>query len=353
MLRAYQNRSEWQEVRQATDVFSFRYDSDGRIYPNATKLAQNIQTLRDTFNYDSVIVVTHSMGGIVAVEARKQVNNLNPVMGIVTHSAPFMGVIFECNQTGPISWTGVSPSGQECKNAAGGIAEVIDSAAPPGGMLDLTSYYDRDTSDNKVPNPFLSDLWQTPADFGDIYAIYGSSRDTASWPGSIEENRDWFDSFLYHFERKYRNEGWGYNDGLVPEASAVTATNLSMTQLLGPISTISVPRNHVKSTGCPRCYDALTNGGYDTKLNLTRDGIKSFLPQPIAPDAPAPIIWQIVAEEFGPLTNPVPAVNRIQHLVLNGSGLHSNARVTLTSSSAIHEVPFYRTYTERDIYIGI
>jgi pimeloyl-ACP methyl ester carboxylesterase len=284
IFKAYSQRAEWRELRDSTDVFSFRYDSDLRIYGNGRLLKDILITLHDSFDYEQIILVAHSMGGVVSVEARRQLdlfltplNQPNPVKGIVTLATPFRGVYFKCNTKGPTTEP-ARPGQEDCWSAKGLLPAIrgFNAGSNLAGMLDLTTYYSNDLLNRPaLPNPYLANLWDTtPEIFDDVYSIYGSNIE----PGF--ENRIWGDSVrnYYNVAEDYRHFGWGANDGLVPVASAIGATSLSSSQPYGGFkATVVVPRDHSSILGCPTCQEAKRNNGYDPQLNKLVTGIKSFL----------------------------------------------------------------------------
>jgi uncharacterized delta-60 repeat protein len=258
IMMAFKNQGgNWATLRANADLFSFRYDSDQRIQANGTKLSNEIQ--EHLGKYDNIIFLAHSMGGIVSVEARQQ---LDIRWGLVSLNSPYMGSVPTCTIS----------NGQYCLELLDSIklTSIIALTGNYEGTLDLTSYYPRFGS---VGNPYLQSLWSDRANFSNIYSIHGNS-------GSSFAN---FSVFYKAIGGLATGLGWGPNDGIVPIASAVgtfefTTDPYSSSVDKGLPNSVPLGRDHTQVfKGCTKCSDSGSDDDYDQQMNFIAFGLKSFL----------------------------------------------------------------------------
>jgi uncharacterized delta-60 repeat protein len=268
VMKAFQHKSgDWATLRASTDLFTFRYDSDDRISNNGIKLSLAIEKLRDTYWYQNVILLGHSMGGIVSVDARTKIAGTNPIRGIVTLATPFMGGPIECTLQSSgfciaITSINLSDLGNPRMLALKTLAHIIDLNSPDEGTKDLTSYY------GNTPNPYLTNLWSNPNNFNNVYALYGLNLENTFTP-------------TFAIGEAALVLGWGRSDGVVPYSSAVGSATLQLSGTPTPAPNLnaqpSVSRDHNQFTGgCTPC----TSNGYDPYYDKVAMGLKSFLPLP-------------------------------------------------------------------------
>jgi uncharacterized delta-60 repeat protein len=261
VMMAFRNQGgNWATLRQDADLYSFRYNSDNRILTNGTILKDEI--LEHLDNYSNIILLGHSMGGIVSVEARKQLNQQNSI-GIVSINSPYMGATLLCG----------AKVGQVCtvlgtfRNATI-LTPLIALTGNYNGTLDLSSYYSRGIS---VGNPYLRNLWSDRSNFNRIYAIHGDNNSSLAKFG--------LPALLWV-------KDWGANDGIVPVASAVGAFTFTKDPYPSAVdkglpNAVVQGRDHIQGIqGCPECSDYGSNPNYDQKMDSIAFGLKSFLPQP-------------------------------------------------------------------------
>lgn len=138
-------QAKYEIIDNRSDTFYFRYDSDHRIERNGELLAAYLENLA---HYDNVIIVAHSMGGLVTAEAVKRLMSkakrtgdpkyANFIDKVITLSTPFMGGSIYCTQKGT----------SYCHSITG-----FEAFYPSGGTLDLATIYGR------LSNPYLERLW--------------------------------------------------------------------------------------------------------------------------------------------------------------------------------------------------
>jgi len=218
-------------IRNASDVYTFRYNSNRRVAISAAALAAEVRGL-EAAGYERVVLVGHSMGGLVIHDARARLlaDAAVPLgaadMPVVTLGTPYMG--------GPLG----------CTVALAGVCQAVHAAtlfgtvsAPVVGMdstLDLASaltipyarlfrigHVHRTVTGPPVPlpyvrNPYLLALWQD-VDLSDpsVTAFVGRS-----------DVNPFYGSNMYVTTAALVATGWGANDGIVPLASARASTAL-------------------------------------------------------------------------------------------------------------------------------
>ena len=279
----------WARIRTGADVFTYRYNTNDRVAVAAEDYADRLQRLRDA-GYKRIILVGHSLGGLVAHDARQRALSSAAWSGfgtsdvrVVTLATPYMG--------GPILCT--AAAGGRCVSAVSpslslawglspidGLESTLDLAAAlnltlaqritaghvridPGSWLPLPRPF--------VRNPYLLELWDR-VDLDD--------RNTLAFVGSSGE-RPFIADGMYSSVAGVLDGAWGYTDGIVPIASAVAATDLHRTVPRARLAAVSFTgRDHTyMASGCPSSVAGCpaTERAGDPHLDNVARGIASWL----------------------------------------------------------------------------
>lgn len=287
---------DWSALRDGTDLFTFRYDSDHRIRASGAKLSTALQQLRDR-GYSNVILLGHSMGGLVSVQARELLGNSDLVAGIVTLATPFMGGPLICAETIIRTVAGVAdeyctrilvpPSPDEEMRAV--LLEYLDlgDGSVLDGTYDLMTYY-TPIVPGLMANPYLQRLWSNSGNFDGITAHYGDS-----------SRLGWAPGVPYVAIMGLMEAMVGASDGVVPRFSAVASSvatdNRSQAvsnSQLGSSALIAHARDHSQMVGgCTACADGRKGvaGAYDPYFDDVASSLKGVLDS-VAPTAGADLI---------------------------------------------------------------
>ncbi|MCA1790264.1 MAG: GPI inositol-deacylase, partial [Thioalkalivibrio sp.] len=167
MSAFHYHAEDWQDLRENADLFTFRYNSDERIIASGAKLATAVDDLYD-LGYGTVVLLGHSMGGLVSVEARQQLEYPAYLAGIVTLGTPFMGGVLGCVQQSTLVVVpdpDVVDPNQDAETFCTRliapealVTGVLDFIVPAGGSYDLTQYKPW-APFFSVGNPYLKRLW--------------------------------------------------------------------------------------------------------------------------------------------------------------------------------------------------
>ena len=215
----------WASLRANADVFTYRYNSNQRVTHNGDLLAGWLPELQ-ALGYERVVLVGHSMGGLVVHDARERVfadggSGLGPIdLPVITLATPYMG--------GPLLCTEVS--GGFCTNANTTILSPVWGVVPIAGMpstLDLSTALDVTPIQRVLMghagaferNPYLLRLWE-PVNMRDPFltAFVGSS-----------DQAPFYTDTMYAASMGLLTVNWFFNDGIVPLASANAGMDLSYT----------------------------------------------------------------------------------------------------------------------------
>ena len=217
----------WASLRENVDVFAYRYNSNQRIGHNGASLAGWLLEMQD-LGYERVVLVAHSMGGLVAHDARDRVlldgrSGFGTIdLPVITLATPYMGGPLLC----------VEVEGGFCQDADTSSLAALWGSVPVSGMpstLDMASalritdaqlrYMGHTTWLGRAkpyePNPYLLQLWER-VNMRDpnLTVFLGSS---GEWP--------FYSDATYAGASLALLNSWGINDGVVPVASAVGAVD--------------------------------------------------------------------------------------------------------------------------------
>lgn len=198
---------EWKRIKENATPYVYRYDSDHRIERNGKKFAKALDDILGS--YEDVIVVAHSMGGLVSLSADEELDKIssNNIAGIVTLATPFMGGAVRCTAKTQSHCTKSDVSALISR----GLVDTRESLPVPfismllqnDGTNDLSSYYNLTFG---FRNPYLVNFWnRNEFRLSKVYAIYGY------YAGAANLRCLWCNT-IYEF-------GWGDNDTVVPKAS--------------------------------------------------------------------------------------------------------------------------------------
>lgn len=290
LMTAYAHEAgDWQWLRDSADLFTFRYDSDFRVRESGRKLADSLVEL-EQLGYDNIVLVGHSMGGLVSVQARQLMGFPESVAGIVTLGTPFMGSVPLCtgHRVQVIDKTTASYCSRLItpKNPATAARDLLLPlfATVFDGTLDLTSYYDSIwplTESNK----YLSRLWGEERNFSDLSGFYGSSAE----PGI---------KFTFTYISGRSGFTWltGANDGIVPVYSALASSmftkDTAIAESLSQLDTsgfTQVARDHGQLVhGCDKCSDG--RAGNPTAYDPYFDLVASRILENVSQRAPVDLV---------------------------------------------------------------
>lgn len=190
----------WEKIDAVSDKYYFRYDSDNYVRENGSKFKEELLKLN---SYKNVVLIGHSMGGMVIVDALKKLKPTNDELidGVITLGTPFMGGGLGCkSSTDSVNCTSID------KPFLGGVL-----GTNPNGSRSLTSYYDLGFL--SIPNPYLKKLWENGfTDLNRIYSIYGVS--------ALPDFPHFSGNDLGYDSR------FGFSDGPVPVTSAIASQTL-------------------------------------------------------------------------------------------------------------------------------
>lgn len=324
--------SQWPELREAADLFTFRYNSDYRIVRSGAKLAAVIERLHEE-GYANVILLAHSMGGLVSVEARQRLDHPDYLKGIVTLGTPFMGGIVECMSTVTLSFPEAPDEQSYCgmlRTADHLASPILDFIVPAGGSFDLTQYKGLDGFFNlfsSEDNPYLQRLWEGPdnPNFENIHAIYGDSN-----LSSMSAR------FTMKLSISIARITYGHSDGAVPTASAVASKErkrsaddaLPYSELT---TTVPVARDHGQLLdGCTRCSNGRhgDRSAYDPYFDKVAAALGAF----VGPPDSVPTITSISP-------NPVVVAPEVQPITVSGYGFMPDAVITMFDGANASELP--------------
>ena len=264
----------WNFLNNTSDAFVIRYDSDQKVTHGAQILLDALSIIES--KYQNIVLVGHSMGGVVAAEAYTQLlegNKVGVVSGIVTLSSPLRG--------GPIACLELSDDGSECNDINADInVGRFEIAWEKDSSKDLATAFDRsDLRKFKAPGPYMTRLWTRTSGFTSvngnpfkIYTINGDLNLVGSHPN--------FRNKLTHWQLQ---SGWGTNDGVIPLVSSMGAENFTKrtSEISSSLMNASVGRDHGQMlVGCRLCTDnsSLTVFYDDPLYNEIAQAIVSFIP---------------------------------------------------------------------------
>lgn len=298
IMSMFQHASEghWPALREAADLFTFRYNSDYRIVRSGEKLATAIEALHDE-GYANVILLAHSMGGLVSVEARQRLDHPEYLKGIVTLGTPFMGGIVDCVSTLTLSFPEAPEEQPYCvmlRTADYLVSPILDFIVPAGGSFDLTQYKGLDGLLNTFgseDNPYLQRLWEGPdnPNFENIHAIYGDS----NLPSMSAR-------FNMKLSISVARITYGHSDGAVPTGSAIASKERKRSaddaQPYSELATVvPVGRDHGQLlNGCTRCADGRhgDKSAYDPYFDEVAAGLWHFLSDKEPVDG-GTLLWEL------------------------------------------------------------
>ena len=221
----------WNTVRGGADVFTFRYNSNRRVHVAGAGLASRLLHLHAR-GYERLVLVGHSMGGLVIHDARSRILDGSSPLGaadlpVITLATPYMG--------GPILCT--FAVGGFCAVADGWSLTAVWGSVPVFGLdstLDLASAMRisnarlRDMGHTYGPlglggvrpyvrNPYLLRLWERVDMRDPNLTVFLGSNGVSPF----------FADAFYHPAAFALTSAWGPNDGVVPIASAVGAVDFT------------------------------------------------------------------------------------------------------------------------------
>jgi pimeloyl-ACP methyl ester carboxylesterase len=160
----------------ASDLLTFSYDPAGPSYlpsqtcqplaTSAEQVAGFVRQLRDSKQADGVVLVGHSMGGVVALEAASQMDDLTApqapfVRRVITIDSPLGGISRLQRLLNADLWLGACPPANDA------VARSVDSTWPATLSGRVDRLLDRGVQVFAVANPedLLLDTWmqQVPA----------------------------------------------------------------------------------------------------------------------------------------------------------------------------------------------
>ena len=233
--------SDWKHIADRADLFTYRYDSDDRIADNGRHLLTALQSVLGDYNH--IVLVGHSMGGLVASEAQRTnlVNSVGiPIDGIVALSTPFMGAPLRCTHA----------SADRCLLHEGRDAVVPffqpEYYALSLGTLDATAAYSHIEPQLAWPpftvnpaNPYLVSLWSEFPQKGDrfdgLHSIYGSM-----------PFREALVSIWNVTYRILLANGWGDNDSFIARSSMLHKRSFGLDTAAARVDNTPVHRFHVE-----------------------------------------------------------------------------------------------------------
>lgn len=250
---------DWEALRGRADLFAFRYDSNKRIRRSALMLADGLELLRER-GYKNIVLLGHSMGGLVARDARGTLDNPDYVTGIVTVGTLHMGAAVNCTATG--RRTPEHPRATEQPYCVKMLVPRslstylwkeflnLEDGSLLDGTFDLTSIYLDDVL--SVANPYLERLRNQRGTFDDVVSVHGD----VTRVGAVADPP-------YSFTSEWLAEIFGPNDGIVPVASAIASPILTMdpaeagrNSLFTRVQPTAVARDHSQLVGgCTDCPD--------------------------------------------------------------------------------------------------
>lgn len=137
---------------EGTDLFEFPYDWRNDLEKNALSLGLFVQDVRERTNHDKVVLIAHSLGGLVArgfmsiSSVHKYVEKLI-ILGTPHHGAPKYLSLLLFGKEWPLPWIVVKLKEQESKRLVRNFASIYQ------GTMDSTSSFQTIFNDNKPVKP--------------------------------------------------------------------------------------------------------------------------------------------------------------------------------------------------------
>jgi pimeloyl-ACP methyl ester carboxylesterase len=160
----------------SSDLLTFSYDPAAASYApiqtcqplatSAEQVAGFVRQLRDTHQADGVVLVGHSMGGVIALEAASQMDDLTDprapfVRRVITVDSPLGGLSRLQRLLIADLWLGACPAANDA------VARYVDSTWPATLSGQVDRLLDRGVQIFAIANPadLLLDTWmqQVPA----------------------------------------------------------------------------------------------------------------------------------------------------------------------------------------------
>ncbi|MCA1791513.1 MAG: alpha/beta fold hydrolase, partial [Thioalkalivibrio sp.] len=271
-IAAFEHRAgDWQTLRSQTDLYAVRYDTDDRIMLSGSEVRYYLHQLSQQLGYEEIVILAHSMGGVVSVAARQQASYPEEVNGIVTLGTPHMGAPMRCS----VAENGICLGWKYGPGSLGDLSWLLTSGvslvSPSDGGLDLTLAYPSQLA-NTVANPYLVNLWSESRNATNVHAIYGSnefSTFSTGLTGVVGKTLFGFDV--------------GYNDMFIPASSAAGSRVLNedgrpYASMFARVT--GVGRDHEQlHAGCNSCSDGRTSQDrYDPYFDEIVEALLAFVP---------------------------------------------------------------------------
>jgi hypothetical protein len=225
----------WASLRANAEVFTFRYNSNQRVADAGVILAGWLPQMR-ALGYERVVLVAHSLGGLVVHDARERVfvdgrSGLEAIdLPVITLATPYMG--------GPLLCTEVEAG--FCQAADSSLLTSVWGLVPVSGMwstLDLStalnvSAFQRMVMGHQDRLGLALPYERNPYLLGLLASVNLRDPSLTAFVGN-SAIRPFFPSVMYLPAVHMLRPGWGRNDGIVPLASGRAAMDLEFAPRLG------------------------------------------------------------------------------------------------------------------------